>query len=55
MDDVAKQRLIDNIVGAMQGVPRDIQVRQIGHFMKADPAYGEGIASGLEIDPADIA
>ncbi len=55
MDDAAKQRLIDNIVGAMQGVPRDIQVRQIGHFMKADPAYGEGIARGLEIDPADSA
>ena len=55
MDDDAKQRLIDNIVGAMQGVTREIQVRQLGHFMKADPAYGERIAKGLEIDPADIA
>lgn len=55
MDDDAKQRLIDNIVGAMQGVAREIQVRQLGHFMKADPAYGERIAKGLEIDPADIA
>jgi catalase len=55
MSSDEKKRLIVNIVGAMQGVPRDIQVRQLGHFMKADPAYGEGIASGLEIDPADIA
>ena len=54
MDDEAKKRLIDNIVGAMQGVPRDIQARQIGHFMKADPAYGEGIAKELGIDPDDI-
>jgi catalase len=54
MDDGARTRLIDNIVGAMQGVPRDIQVRQIGHFMKADPAYGEGVARGLGIDPADV-
>jgi len=55
MDDDAKQRLIDTIVGAMQGVTREIQVRQLGHFMKADPAYDERIAKGLEIDPADIA
>ena len=55
MDDEAKKRLIDNIVGAMQGVPREIQVRQIGHFKKADPAYGEGIVRGLAIDPADMA
>jgi catalase len=38
----------------MQGVPRDIQIRQIGHFMKADPDYGEPVAKGLGIDPADI-
>jgi len=24
------------------------------HFIKADSAYGEGIAKGLDIDPADI-
>ncbi|MCP4406757.1 MAG: catalase [Gammaproteobacteria bacterium] len=54
MDEDAKKRLIGNIVGAMQGVPREIQVRQIRHFTKADPAYGEGLARGLGIDPADI-
>jgi len=54
MDDEAKQRLTDNIVGAMQGVPQDIQIRQLGHFMKADPSYGEAIAKGLGIDMSDV-
>lgn len=47
MPDDAKARLIENIVGAMQGVPTYIQERQIAHFYKADPAYGAGIAQGL--------
>ena len=42
-----RQRLIDNLVRAMQWVPEDIQQRQISHFRKADPAYGEGVARGL--------
>ncbi len=25
-------------------------MRQIAHFYKADPAYGEGVAQGLDID-----
>lgn len=47
-----KTRLIANIVGAMQGVPREIQLRQIAHFTKADRAYGEGVAKGLGIEAA---
>ena len=31
----------------MQGVPEAIQLRQIGHFAKADPAYGRGVAERL--------
>ncbi len=53
-DDAAQTRLINNIVGAMQGVPHDIQVRQIGHFYKADPAYGEGVAQGLGISMGEV-
>jgi len=26
----------------MTGVPEAIQLRQIGHFQSADPAYGSG-------------
>ena len=38
----------------MTGVPRDTQVRQIGHFLKADPAYGAGVAEGLKIEVAEV-
>ena len=46
MSPAAQQELIDNIVGAMQGVPREIQARQIGHFTQADASFGAGVASG---------
>jgi catalase len=42
-------RLMDAIAGAMQGVPEFIQRRQIGHFAKADPAYGAGVAARLNL------
>ena len=42
-----KRQLFDNIAAAMQGVPEDIQRRQIAHFAKADPAYGQGVAGRL--------
>ena len=47
-------RLIGNVVDSMQTVPHDIQVRQVRHFHKADPAYGEGVARGLGLDPTEI-
>jgi len=31
-------------------VPTEIQARQVAHFYKAGPAYGEGVAKGLGID-----
>jgi catalase len=42
-----QQRLFHNIAAAMQGVPRSIIDRQLEHFSKADPAYGEGVAKAL--------
>ncbi|WP_243041453.1 catalase [Dyella sedimenti] len=53
MDAGQKQQLFDNIAAAMQGVPEEIIRRQLGHFSKADPAYGEGVAKalGLNIEP----
>ena len=44
MSDDQKRQLMDNIAAAMVGVPEDILRRQIAHFAKADPAYGEGVA-----------
>lgn len=49
-----KARLIANFAGAMQAVPRTIQLRQVRHFHKADPAYGEGVARKLGIDMKDV-
>jgi catalase len=44
-----KQRLFRNIAAAMQGVPQFIIERQLEHFTKADPAYGEGVAKALAL------
>jgi catalase len=49
-----RERLISNIVASMKSVPAHIQERQIEHFMKADPAYGTGVAQGLSHDPYNI-
>ena len=38
----------------MKSVPREIQARQIGHFTRADPAYGAGVAAGLGVGPAAL-
>ena len=42
-----QQRLFRNIAASMQGVPRVVIDRQLEHFRKADPAYGEGVAKAL--------
>jgi catalase len=39
-----RDRLFKNIAAAMSGVPHEIVARQIAHFSKCDPAYGEGVA-----------
>lgn len=43
----AQQRLFSNLAEAMQGVPQEIIERQLAHFSKADPAYGEGVRAAL--------
>lgn len=50
----AQQRLMDNIAGAMQGVPVDIVKRQIVHFYKADPDYGSGVATRMGLSASDL-
>jgi catalase len=47
MSPAQRDLLMDNVAGAMKGVPEFIQLRQIGHFLKADPAYGAGVAKRL--------
>jgi catalase len=43
----AQERLMDNIVASMTGVPEAILRRQVAHFAKCDPAYGAGVARRL--------
>ena len=50
----AQARLIENIVGTMKSVPERIQKKQIEHFFKADPAYGQGVAAGLGLKAGDL-
>lgn len=50
LSDEERIRLVDNIVGAMKPVDSDeIKLRQIGHFYKADPEYGQRVAAGLDL------
>ena len=44
-----RERLMDNIAAAMQGVPKFIIERQVGHFAKCDPAYGAGVAKRMGV------
>ena len=45
----AKERLMDNIAAAMDGVPKNIVERQVVHFHRADPAYGAGVARRMGV------
>ena len=49
-----REHLIDNIATHIKAARREIQLRQLRHFYKADPAYGEGIARQLGIDVSEI-
>jgi catalase len=52
MKTAEKERLISNISDSLSQVPRHIQERQICHFFRADPVYGEGVAKeiGISVD-----
>ncbi len=47
MDSAAQDRLTSNIAGAMKDVSADVKALQIGHFTKADAAYGAAVAAKL--------
>lgn len=42
-----QRALIDNIAGALSQADAAVQDRQIGHFLKADAAYGKGVAEAI--------
>ncbi len=45
-----RERLMDNIAAAMNGVPKNIVERQVAHFHRADPAYGAGVAKRMGVN-----
>jgi catalase len=48
-----RQQLLDNTKTAMGGVPVEIVQRWIGHCLKADPAYGKGLAKRMGVSLPD--
>ncbi|WP_313952824.1 catalase [Accumulibacter sp.] len=49
MSPEQRQILFDNTARAMGDAPEEIKFRHIGNCLKADPAYGAGVASALGI------
>jgi catalase len=47
LTDEGRRNLIENIAGSLSNADATIQDRQIGHFLKADPAYGQGVADAI--------
>ncbi len=49
-----QEALFENTARAMGDAPREIEVRHISNCLKADPAYGEGVASALGISLSEV-
>jgi catalase len=49
-----KKFLFANTARAIGGAPREIQIRHIGNCLKADPAYGKGVADALGIPLSEV-
>ena len=43
-----------NSARAMGDAPREIKLRHIGNCLKADPAYGKGVADALGIPLSEV-
>ena len=49
-----QKALFENTARAMGDAPQDIKIRHIGNCMKADPAYGKGVAMAMDIPLNEI-
>ncbi len=54
MTPVQQAILFENTARAIGGAPREVQLRHIGNCMKADPAYGNGVAEALGIPLGEV-
>ncbi|GGX13364.1 catalase [Aquimarina muelleri] len=53
-NDEQKDRLFNNIAAAMQGVSMEIIEKQLVHFDKADPEYGNGVRKALNLTAQNL-
>ena len=49
-----QKALFENTARAMGDAPTEIKIRHIGNCIKADPAYGEGVANALGISMSEV-
>jgi catalase len=54
MNPQQQQVLFENTARAMGDAPKEIKIRHIGNCLKADPAYGKGVADALGISLDDV-
>lgn len=54
MSSEQQQVLFNNTAASVGGASVDVQKRHIGNCLKADPAYGAGVAKALGINLSDI-
>jgi catalase len=54
MNPEQQKVLFENTARAMGDAPKKIKIRHIGNCMKADPAYGEGVAAALGISMREV-
>ena len=54
MNTAQKKALFGNTARALGTAPREVKICHIGHCLKADPAYGKGVAAALGIPLSKI-
>ena len=54
MNKAQQQVLFENTARAMGDAPKEIKIRHIGNCLKADEAYGKGVAQALKINVSEI-
>jgi catalase len=54
MSPAQQKVLFENTARSLGAAPKEIQIRHVRNCMKADPAYGSGVAAALGIASRDL-
>jgi hypothetical protein len=54
MSPAQQQVLFDNTARSIGGAPLEIQLRHVRNSLKADPAYGKGVAEALGVEVPNV-